>query len=139
MDFSSLLLKSEDLRPPANLSSSLGVTSTSSTSLLLGGMQGGSAPPPAKSQADDSPLLRSLSPILPLSQASPGRAQDVSLANVIVPLDAIKPSEFYEIGCMFFCVFVFCVFHEYLTETHLRQTFAKLFPMPFYRPKNNNT
>uniref|UniRef100_A0A4W6FQG0 Golgi associated, gamma adaptin ear containing, ARF binding protein 3a n=1 Tax=Lates calcarifer TaxID=8187 RepID=A0A4W6FQG0_LATCA len=91
MDFGSLLVKSEDLCTPATLSSSLGVSSTTSTSLLTGGMQGGSALPPAKSQADDSPLLRSLSPILPLSQANPGMGQEVSLANVFVPLDAIKP------------------------------------------------
>ncbi|XP_018520521.1 LOW QUALITY PROTEIN: ADP-ribosylation factor-binding protein GGA3a [Lates calcarifer] len=93
MDFGSLLVKSEDLCTPATLSSSLGVSSTTSTSLLTGGMQGGSALPPAKSQADDSPLLRSLSPILPLSQANPGMGQEVSLANVFVPLDAIKPSK----------------------------------------------
>lgn len=71
----------------------LGVTSTTSASLITGGMQGWSTPPPTKSQADDSPLLRSLSPILPLSQASPGRGQEVSLANVFVPLDAIRPSQ----------------------------------------------
>ncbi|XP_044044984.1 ADP-ribosylation factor-binding protein GGA3a isoform X2 [Siniperca chuatsi] len=93
MDFGSLLVKSEDLHAPATMSSSLGVTSTISTSLLLEGMQGGSTPPPANSQADDSPLLRSLSPILPLSQASPGREQELSLANVFVPLDAITPSK----------------------------------------------
>ncbi|XP_078136400.1 ADP-ribosylation factor-binding protein GGA3a isoform X2 [Sander vitreus] len=80
MDFGSFLGKSEDLLAPATLSS---------TSLLLGG----STPHPAKSQADDSPLLRSLSPILPLSQASPGKGQEVSLANVVVPLDSIKPSK----------------------------------------------
>ncbi|XP_070772962.1 ADP-ribosylation factor-binding protein GGA3a [Enoplosus armatus] len=93
MDFGSLLVKSEDLRTPPTLSSSLGITSTTSTSLLLGMMPEGSAPPPANSVADDSPLLRSLSPILPLSQASPGREQELSLANVFVPLDAIKPSK----------------------------------------------
>uniref|UniRef100_A0A8C4DLI5 Golgi associated, gamma adaptin ear containing, ARF binding protein 3a n=1 Tax=Dicentrarchus labrax TaxID=13489 RepID=A0A8C4DLI5_DICLA len=82
-------LASEDVLAPAALSSSLGVTSTS----LLGGMEEGSTPPPAKSQADDSPLLRSLSPILPLSQVSPGMGQEVSLANVFVPLDSIKPSQ----------------------------------------------
>ncbi|XP_076585195.1 ADP-ribosylation factor-binding protein GGA3a [Chaetodon auriga] len=71
----------------------LGVASSTSTSLLLGGMQGGSAPPLSKNQADDSPLLRSLSPILPLNQASPCKGQEVSLANVFVPLDAIKPSQ----------------------------------------------
>ncbi|XP_060944665.1 ADP-ribosylation factor-binding protein GGA3-like [Limanda limanda] len=81
MDFGSSLVKSEDLCAPAPLSFSAGVSSTTS------------AFPPARSQADDSPLLRSLSPILPLSQASPGRGQEVSLANVFVPLDAIKPSK----------------------------------------------
>ncbi|XP_068583496.1 ADP-ribosylation factor-binding protein GGA3a [Cebidichthys violaceus] len=92
MDFGSLLAKSEDLFAPAAPSSRVGVASTTaSTSLRLGEMQAGSTP--AKSQADDSPLLRSLSPILPLSQASPGRGQEVSLANVFVPLDAIKPSK----------------------------------------------
>lgn len=101
MDFGSFLVKSEGLLAPAAPASSLGVTSTSSTSLLQGGMQGEPTPPPAKSQADDSPLLRSLSPILPLSQASPGKGQEVSLANVFVPLDAIKPSEFHENGTMF--------------------------------------
>uniref|UniRef100_A0A671VAC0 Golgi associated, gamma adaptin ear containing, ARF binding protein 3a n=1 Tax=Sparus aurata TaxID=8175 RepID=A0A671VAC0_SPAAU len=89
MDFGSLQVKSEDLLAPATLSSSLAVTSTTSTSLLLGG----STPPPAQSLVDDSPLLRSLSPILPLSQASPGGGHEVSLANVFVPLDAIKPSQ----------------------------------------------
>nr|XP_019940079.1 PREDICTED: ADP-ribosylation factor-binding protein GGA3-like [Paralichthys olivaceus] len=98
MDFSSLLVKSEDLCAPAPLSSSVGVPQqcwcpTTSALLLVEEVHGGSAPPPAKSQADDSPLLRSLSPILPLSQASPGRGEEVSLANVFVPLDAIKPSK----------------------------------------------
>uniref|UniRef100_A0A8D3BN41 Golgi associated, gamma adaptin ear containing, ARF binding protein 3a n=1 Tax=Scophthalmus maximus TaxID=52904 RepID=A0A8D3BN41_SCOMX len=93
MDFGNLLINSEDLCAPATPSSSLVVSSATSTSLLIGEMQGGSAPPPAKCQADDSPLLRSLSPILPLSLAGPGGGQEVSLANVFVPLDAIKPSK----------------------------------------------
>ncbi|XP_071361719.1 ADP-ribosylation factor-binding protein GGA3a isoform X2 [Trachinotus anak] len=93
MDFGSPLVKSENLCTPAALSSSLGISSITPSSLLVGGMQGGSTPPPAKSQADDSPLLRSLSPILPLSQASAGLGQEVSLANVFVPLDVIKPSK----------------------------------------------
>nr|XP_033481175.1 ADP-ribosylation factor-binding protein GGA3a [Epinephelus lanceolatus] len=93
VDSGSCLVKSEDLLAPPALSVGLEVTSTTSTSLLLGGIQGGLTPPPAKSQAEDSPLLRSLSPILPLSQASPGKGQEVSLANVFVPLDAIKPSQ----------------------------------------------
>ncbi|KAK5899380.1 hypothetical protein CesoFtcFv8_008867 [Champsocephalus esox] len=80
MDVGSSLVRSEDLLVPALSSSSLSSTS------LIEVMQGGSIPPPAKSQADDSPLLRSLSPVLPLSQ-------EVSLANVFVPLEAIKPSQ----------------------------------------------
>ncbi|KAJ4944420.1 hypothetical protein JOQ06_012964, partial [Pogonophryne albipinna] len=79
MDVGSSLVRSEDLLVPALPSSSLSSTS------LIEVMQGGSIPPPAKSQADDSPLLRSLSPVLPLSQ-------EVSLANVFVPLEAIKPT-----------------------------------------------
>ncbi|XP_056228553.1 ADP-ribosylation factor-binding protein GGA3a isoform X1 [Seriola aureovittata] len=93
MDFGSLLVKNEDLCAPATLSSNLGVSSTTSTSMLVGGMQGSSTPSPAKRQSDDSPLLRSLSPILPLSQASAGMGQEVSLTNVFVPLDVIKPSK----------------------------------------------
>lgn len=101
MDLCSLLVKSEDLCPPATLSSILGVSSTSSSSLLVGGTQGDSSA--ALMQADDSPLLRSLSPILPLSQTSAGIGQEVSLTNVFVPLDAIKPSESQEIGFMLMC------------------------------------
>uniref|UniRef100_A0A8C2X6T4 Golgi associated, gamma adaptin ear containing, ARF binding protein 3a n=1 Tax=Cyclopterus lumpus TaxID=8103 RepID=A0A8C2X6T4_CYCLU len=94
MDFGRLLVKSEDMLAPAAPSSRVGVASTTtSISLPLGETQAGSTPPPAKGQADDSPLLHSLSPILPLSQASPGKGQEVSLANVFVPLDAIKPSK----------------------------------------------
>ncbi|CAI5679937.1 unnamed protein product [Oreochromis niloticus] len=63
-----------------------------STPIISEGIHAWSAPLSIKSQADDSPLLRSLSPVLPLSQSSPGRGQEVSLANVFVPLDTIKPS-----------------------------------------------
>ncbi|XP_034544126.1 ADP-ribosylation factor-binding protein GGA3a [Notolabrus celidotus] len=93
MDVGSLVVKGKDLHAPTTLSSGLGVPEATSTSLLPGGMQGGPNPPPFNSQADDSPLLRSLSPILPLSQPSPIRGQEVSLANVFVPLEAIKPSQ----------------------------------------------
>ncbi|XP_047435313.1 ADP-ribosylation factor-binding protein GGA3a isoform X2 [Mugil cephalus] len=78
-----------DLGSPNNF----GVTSTTPKSLIAGGMQDWPTPPTTKNQADDSPLLRSLSPILPLSQVNPGWGQEVSLANVFVPLDAIKPSK----------------------------------------------
>uniref|UniRef100_A0A3Q2WVT4 Golgi associated, gamma adaptin ear containing, ARF binding protein 3a n=1 Tax=Haplochromis burtoni TaxID=8153 RepID=A0A3Q2WVT4_HAPBU len=64
-----------------------------STQIISEGIHAWSAPLSIKSQADDSPLLRSLSPVLPLSQSSPGRGQEVSLANVFVPLDTIKPSK----------------------------------------------
>lgn len=64
-----------------------------STPIISEGIHAWSAPLSIKSQADDSPLLRSLSPVLPLSQSSPGRGQEVSLANVFVPLDTIKPSK----------------------------------------------
>ncbi|KAM9314326.1 ADP-ribosylation factor-binding protein GGA3a [Pholidichthys leucotaenia] len=71
----------------------LGVASTTPSALIAGETHGWSTPPPVKTQADDSPLLRSLSPILPVSQSSPGREQDVSLANMFVPLESIKPSK----------------------------------------------
>ncbi|KAM7009707.1 ADP-ribosylation factor-binding protein GGA3a [Tautogolabrus adspersus] len=93
LDVGSLLVDRKDPHAPADLSSNLGVPSITSTSLLLGGMHDGSGLRPSSNQADDSPLLRSLSPVLPLSQPSPSREQDASLANVCVPLDAIKPSQ----------------------------------------------
>uniref|UniRef100_A0A8C4Z2A2 Golgi associated, gamma adaptin ear containing, ARF binding protein 3a n=1 Tax=Gadus morhua TaxID=8049 RepID=A0A8C4Z2A2_GADMO len=74
----------------------LGAASTSSSPMphLLGGMPAGPLVlPPAKSQADDSPLLRSLSPVLTPSQPSPGKGQEISLSSVKVSLEAIKPSE----------------------------------------------
>uniref|UniRef100_A0A8C6MAH3 Golgi associated, gamma adaptin ear containing, ARF binding protein 3 n=1 Tax=Nothobranchius furzeri TaxID=105023 RepID=A0A8C6MAH3_NOTFU len=70
----------------------LGGTSISSASIRTAGIQGWSTPPSTKSLSEDSPLLRSLSPIFPMSQASPSRGEEVSLANVFVPLEAIKPS-----------------------------------------------
>ncbi|CAJ1053602.1 ADP-ribosylation factor-binding protein GGA3a [Xyrichtys novacula] len=93
MDFGSLLIQSKDLHASATLSSSLGVPSATTTSLLPGAMQGRSDSSSLNSQADDSPLLRSLSPILPLSQPSPSRGQEVSLTDVFVPLESIKPSQ----------------------------------------------
>ncbi|XP_029908492.1 ADP-ribosylation factor-binding protein GGA3a isoform X2 [Myripristis murdjan] len=93
MDLGSLLGLGEGLAATAALSSSPVVPSSTSLPLHLGGMPAGSGPPPVTTQADDSPLLRSLSPVLPLSQASPARTQEVSLANVFVPLETIKPSK----------------------------------------------
>uniref|UniRef100_A0AAY4CRI6 Golgi associated, gamma adaptin ear containing, ARF binding protein 3a n=1 Tax=Denticeps clupeoides TaxID=299321 RepID=A0AAY4CRI6_9TELE len=40
-----------------------------------------------------SPLFRSMSPTLSVNLESPARGPEVSLANVFVPLDAIKPSK----------------------------------------------
>ncbi|XP_029992964.1 ADP-ribosylation factor-binding protein GGA3a isoform X2 [Sphaeramia orbicularis] len=88
-----LLVKDEDVKPAATHSPGLGVTSKTSDPLVREGQRDGSPLSAAKSQADDSPLLRSLSPILPLSHTSPGRGQDVSLANVFVPLETIRPSK----------------------------------------------
>lgn len=75
-----------------------------STQIISEGIHAWSAPLSIKSQADDSPLLRSLSPVLPLSQSSPGRGQEVSLANVFVPLDTIKPSEFTKWSLLTICL-----------------------------------
>ncbi|XP_033894025.3 ADP-ribosylation factor-binding protein GGA3-like isoform X1 [Acipenser ruthenus] len=46
----------------------------------------------ASTSAPGSPLFRSLSPLHPTLQGSPARGPDVSLANVHVQLDSIKPS-----------------------------------------------
>uniref|UniRef100_A0A3Q2Q860 Golgi associated, gamma adaptin ear containing, ARF binding protein 3a n=1 Tax=Fundulus heteroclitus TaxID=8078 RepID=A0A3Q2Q860_FUNHE len=71
-----------------DLSSDIGT----SASAMTAGLQGWSTPPTLRSHADDSPLLRSMSPIQPMSQASPSKGDEVSLAAVFVPLEAIKPS-----------------------------------------------
>ncbi|XP_046893400.1 ADP-ribosylation factor-binding protein GGA3 isoform X1 [Hypomesus transpacificus] len=68
-----------------------------SASLLPGTMPGSPAVSHAKAQmlgsAPGSPLFRSLSPIHPsLQGGSPARGPEVSLSNVHVPLEAIRPS-----------------------------------------------
>ncbi|KAJ3615047.1 hypothetical protein NHX12_018615, partial [Muraenolepis orangiensis] len=69
-------------------------TSSLPMPLLLGGLPAGpSGSPPIKSQADDSPLLISLSPVLALSGPSPVKGQEISLSSVKVSLKAIKPSK----------------------------------------------
>ncbi|KAI1896788.1 hypothetical protein AGOR_G00098420 [Albula goreensis] len=69
----------------------------SSTSVPLCTMPASPALTHAKAQAvsstPGSPLFRSLSPILPQTQGSPAKGPEVSLANVHVPLDSIKPSK----------------------------------------------
>ncbi|XP_070838063.1 ADP-ribosylation factor-binding protein GGA3 [Chaetodon trifascialis] len=69
----------------------------SSPSLLLATMPGSPALSHAKAQslgsAPGSPLFRSLSPCHPPLQGSPARAIDISLSNVHVPLEAIRPSK----------------------------------------------
>uniref|UniRef100_A0A8D3BRU1 Golgi associated, gamma adaptin ear containing, ARF binding protein 3 n=1 Tax=Scophthalmus maximus TaxID=52904 RepID=A0A8D3BRU1_SCOMX len=74
-----------------------GQGSPSSASLLRGTMPGSPALSHAKVQslgsAPGSPLFRSLSPCHPHLQGSPARATDVSLSNVNVLLEAIRPSK----------------------------------------------
>ncbi|XP_056256657.1 ADP-ribosylation factor-binding protein GGA3 [Seriola aureovittata] len=71
--------------------------SPSSASLLQGTMPSSPALSHAKVQslgsAPGSPLFRSLSPCHPPLQGSPARATDISLSNVHVPLEAIRPSK----------------------------------------------
>uniref|UniRef100_A0A8D0AAU4 Golgi associated, gamma adaptin ear containing, ARF binding protein 3 n=1 Tax=Sander lucioperca TaxID=283035 RepID=A0A8D0AAU4_SANLU len=74
-----------------------GQGSPSSPSFLQGTMPGSPALSYAKAQslgsAPGSPLFRSLSPCHPPLQGSPARATDISLSNVHVPLEAIRPSK----------------------------------------------
>ncbi|XP_034450345.1 ADP-ribosylation factor-binding protein GGA3 [Hippoglossus hippoglossus] len=74
-----------------------GQGSPSSAYLLQGTMPGSPALSQAKVQslgsAPGSPLFRSLSPCHPPFQGSPARATDISLSNVHVPLEAIRPSK----------------------------------------------
>lgn len=74
-----------------------GQGSPSSASLLQGSMPSSPALFHPKTQslgsAPGSPLCRSLSPCHPPLQGSPARATDISLSNVHVPLEAIRPSK----------------------------------------------
>ncbi|KAK2833549.1 hypothetical protein Q5P01_017438 [Channa striata] len=74
-----------------------GQGSPSSASLLQAALPSSPALSHAKTQslgsAPGSPLFRSLSPCSPSLQGSPARATDISLSNVHVPLEAIRPSK----------------------------------------------
>ncbi|KAJ8001919.1 hypothetical protein DPEC_G00174410 [Dallia pectoralis] len=77
----------------ATASPSLGIPPSRSSPLPMGILPAASAPTwSPKTQADDSPLLRSLSPVF-LGQISPAKAPEISLSNVHVPLEAIIPSK----------------------------------------------
>ncbi|XP_069005303.1 ADP-ribosylation factor-binding protein GGA3 [Embiotoca jacksoni] len=106
MDFSDhkslsgqLTARGSGFRMPAAAASPLvhGKGSPSSASLLQGTTPGSPALSHAKSQslgsAPGSPLFRSMSPCQPSLQGSPARGTDVSLSNVHVPLEAIRPSK----------------------------------------------
>lgn len=71
--------------------------SPSSAALLQRTTPGSPALSHAKAQslgsAPGSPLFQSLSPCHPPLQGSPARASEISLSNVHVPLEAIRPSE----------------------------------------------
>uniref|UniRef100_A0A4W5KU65 Golgi associated, gamma adaptin ear containing, ARF binding protein 3a n=1 Tax=Hucho hucho TaxID=62062 RepID=A0A4W5KU65_9TELE len=80
----------------ATVSPRIGIPASRSSPLPLGILPAAATPTLSpKTQADDSPLLRSLSPILilPLGQASTAKFPEISLSNVHVPLEAIKPSK----------------------------------------------
>ncbi|XP_051986976.1 ADP-ribosylation factor-binding protein GGA3a [Xyrauchen texanus] len=70
------------------------------TALTTFSLPAGKAPVPsavtsAKSQSftSDSPLFRSLSPTIPISQTPSASSGDISLTSVFVPLETIKPSK----------------------------------------------
>lgn len=69
--------------------------------LQMGALQGspvlGVARCQAINSAPGSPLFRSLSPTPSSLQGSPAKGPEISMANLHVPLDAIKPSEFANI------------------------------------------
>ncbi|XP_056144613.1 ADP-ribosylation factor-binding protein GGA3 [Lampris incognitus] len=83
--------------PVAVLPSMPGQCAPISTALLQAAMPGSPAVSHAKAQslgsAPGSPLFRSLSPSHPPLQGSPSRGPEVSLGNVHVPLEAIRPSK----------------------------------------------
>ncbi|KAM6971926.1 ADP-ribosylation factor-binding protein GGA3a [Aplochiton taeniatus] len=95
LDFGSLLGMGEALGVTTAPCCSSGIPPSRSSPLPLGAMPlASSAPASARTQADDIPLLRSHSPILPLGQTSPAWAKtEISLSNVHVPLESIKPSK----------------------------------------------
>lgn len=96
LDFGSVLGMGEALGVSTAPCCSLGITPSRSSPLPLGAtpLVQSSAPTSARTQADNIPLLRSLSPIPPLGQTSPAWAQtEISLSDVHVPLDSITPSK----------------------------------------------
>lgn len=92
-DIGSLLGKGKVLHTYAASSSRLGIASHTTTPLFQG-VPGRVSSSAAKSQRCDSPQFHSLSPNPSMIQASQEKGQEVSLANLFVPVEAIRPSEF---------------------------------------------
>lgn len=65
----------------------------SSALSITAAVQRCSAPLSTEIAADDSPPLRSLSPVLPVNAVSAAAGEEASLASLFIPLEAIKPSE----------------------------------------------
>ncbi|XP_061605068.1 ADP-ribosylation factor-binding protein GGA3 isoform X5 [Phyllopteryx taeniolatus] len=74
--------------PPAAMPSAL-----SPASLLQGVLPGSPALTQNLTSVPGSPLFRSLSPARPALQGSPARAAQISLSDVHVPMEAIRPSQ----------------------------------------------
>uniref|UniRef100_A0A8C7XN37 Golgi associated, gamma adaptin ear containing, ARF binding protein 3a n=1 Tax=Oryzias sinensis TaxID=183150 RepID=A0A8C7XN37_9TELE len=70
-----------------------GGTIVSSASSTTAAIQRCSAPLSTKTAADDSPPLRSLSPVLPTTAIPAATGEEASLTSLFIPLEAIKPSQ----------------------------------------------
>uniref|UniRef100_A0A8C7XME6 Golgi associated, gamma adaptin ear containing, ARF binding protein 3a n=1 Tax=Oryzias sinensis TaxID=183150 RepID=A0A8C7XME6_9TELE len=76
-----------------SVSENRGGTIVSSASSTTAAIQRCSAPLSTKTAADDSPPLRSLSPVLPTTAIPAATGEEASLTSLFIPLEAIKPSQ----------------------------------------------